>query len=142
MRDANELRPLLDDPAVRRSTRSLEPRTWIRSQAVEGRHAFAVVRDGAIAGHVALKMPRPFAWEIGYWTAAYARRQGVAAWAVRELTGWAFATYAMPEVALIHDVDNEASCAVAMRCGYPLERELAASENYPQPGHRHVRKRA
>jgi RimJ/RimL family protein N-acetyltransferase len=140
MRDANELRPLLDDPEVRRWTRSLAPRDWIRAQAIEGRHGFAIVRDGAIAGHVALKMPRPFAWEIGYWVAAHARRQGVASWAVDEATRWGFARFAMPEVALLHNVENVGSCGVARRCGYLLESELPPSEGYPLPGHRHVRK--
>ncbi|MFC3993890.1 GNAT family N-acetyltransferase [Actinoplanes siamensis] len=141
-RDAGQLRPPLDDPAVRRSTSPLPPHAWIASQTAEGRHAFAVLRDGAIAGHVVLKRPRPGQWEVGYWTAAHARRQGVAGWAVEQITGWAFARFAMASIALIHDVDNLASCAVARHCGYLLDAELPPHPSYPQPGHRHVRHRA
>lgn len=141
-RDADELRPLLDDAGVRRWTRDLPAEKWIEAVLADpARHSFAVLRDGAIAGNVAVKTPRPGAWEVGYWTAAHARRQGVAAWAVEEITGWAFARYDMPELALIHDVQNLGSCAVAQRCGYPLERELPPSPGFPLPGHLHTRQR-
>lgn len=140
--DAAALRPILDDPGVRRWTRDLPADEWIRTQQTEGRHPFAVLRDGAIAGHVALKTPRPGQWEIGYWTAAHARRQGVAGWAVEQVTRWAFTRFAMTEIALLHDVDNIGSCAVARHCGYFLHSELPPTADYPQPGHRHVRHRA
>ncbi|GAA4606919.1 RimJ/RimL family protein N-acetyltransferase [Actinoplanes octamycinicus] len=103
-----------------------------------GRHTFAVVRGAEVLGRVVLKLPDA---EVGYWTAPHARRQGVAAWGLRQLTRWAFARYAMPTLALLHQVDNEASCAVARRCGYAFERELAPGGGYPLPGHRHVRHR-
>lgn len=141
MRDANELRPLLQDPEVRRWGHSLSPRDWIRSQNLSGRHAFAVTLDGAIAGHVALKTPRPLEGEIGYWTAADARRRGVATWAVNEATTWALTKLGIERVTLIHNVANEGSCAVALRCGYRLDRELPPIDAYPLPGHLHVRER-
>ncbi|WP_436536782.1 GNAT family N-acetyltransferase [Actinoplanes sp. HUAS TT8] len=141
--DADELRPLQDDPGVRSWTRDLPAEAWIDAVLADThRHSFAVLRDGAIAGNIALKTPRPGRWEVGYWTAAHARRQGVAAWALQEVTRWGFTRFAMTEIALIHNVDNVASCAVARRCDYRLDSELPPSPGYPLPGHRHVRKRA
>ncbi|BCJ48072.1 hypothetical protein GCM10010168_24320 [Actinoplanes ianthinogenes] len=104
-----------------------------------GRHTFAVVRGAEVVGRVVLKMPEA---EVGYWTAPHARRQGVAAWALDALTGWAFARFPVPSLSLIHQVDNAASCAVARRGGYAFDRELPPGGGYPLPGHRHVRHRA
>jgi RimJ/RimL family protein N-acetyltransferase len=137
--DADALRPLLDDPQIRRSTRALDAAAWLAAQHDDGRHAFAVERAGDLVGNVVLKMPEA---EVGYWTAAHARGQGVASQALRQLTSWAFTEFAMPALALVHQVDNAASCAVARHCGYLFERELPPGGGYPHPGHRHVRHRA
>lgn len=39
------------------------------------------------------------------------------------MTDWAFGTFGaerLPRIMLVHDVDNPASCWVAVRSGYPL----------------------
>ncbi|MFI1992021.1 GNAT family N-acetyltransferase [Actinoplanes sp. NPDC020271] len=141
--DAGALLPLLTDPQVRQWTGALSPAAWIDTVLTDAhRHSFAVVRDGAIVGNVAVKTPAPGRWEIGYWVAAPARRQGVAAWAVEQVTGWAFTRFGMDELALLHNVANVASCGVARRCGYPLRSELPPSPGFPLPGHLHVRRAA
>ncbi|GAA2691786.1 hypothetical protein GCM10010437_042280 [Actinoplanes palleronii] len=142
--DAEALRPLLDDPEIRRWTRALPAAAWIAAQHDGSRHSFAVLRAGELVGNVALKLPNADLayWTVGYWTAAHARHQGVASWALREITTWAFAEFAVPSLSLLHQVDNPGSCAVAARGGYRFAEQLPPGGGYPVPGHRHVRERA
>jgi len=122
---------------------------WIEAQErgrTSGRRlAFAVVDpDGTLLGHAVLKRPDAATAEVGYWTAAAARGRGVASAALRGLTRWAFGSYrALERLELIHQVDNAASCRVAEKCGYGLERVLPPrSPAYPLDGHLHARGRS
>lgn len=59
--------------------------------------------------------------EIHYWTAAEARRLGIAPSAVRAMTRWAFGCFGskgLPLIMLVHYLDNLASCRVADKSGY------------------------
>ncbi|MCT4356853.1 GNAT family N-acetyltransferase [Streptomyces sp. Je 1-79] len=109
------------------------------------RLAFAVLEDGRLVGHVALKdvAPGAQAAEVGYWTAAHARGRGVASRALEAVTGWAFATFGaggLRRLELLHQVDNLGSCRVAEKGGYGYARTLpAAPPAYPRDGHLHVR---
>ena len=61
--------------------------------------------------------------EIGCWTAVPARGRGIAPAAVRAVTGWVFNAFAgasMRQIMLVHDIDNQASCRVAEKSGYPF----------------------
>ncbi|MFJ9691665.1 GNAT family N-acetyltransferase [Kitasatospora sp. NPDC101183] len=130
---------------------------WLARQregwAAGSRYSYAVL-DAAVPdtagaellGNVALKCgPLPSVAEVGYWTAAPARGRGVAPRAVEVLTAWAFETFAasgLERIDLLHQVDNEASCRVAEKCGYRFEEVLSAlPPDYPLDGHRHARKR-
>jgi RimJ/RimL family protein N-acetyltransferase len=65
--------------------------------------------------------------EISFWTAADARGHGIAPAAVRAVTDWAFRSFGaagLPRIMLVHDLDNAASCRVAIKSGYPF-RELS-----------------
>jgi RimJ/RimL family protein N-acetyltransferase len=106
------------------------------------RFSFAVLGSGQqLVGHVALKNSRVRA-EVGYWTAAAARGQGVAVRAVGLLTGWAWrAVPHLTRLELRHRVDNPASCRVAAKSGYAYEQTLAAEGPYPVEGHVHVLRR-
>lgn len=105
------------------------------------RFGFAVLAGDRLAGQVVLKHPDPASTtaEVGYWTAAAARGQGVAPRAVELLTGWAFDARGLRRLELYHAVDNPASCRVAQKAGYGLVAELPPQGKWPTPGHLHVR---
>ncbi|GAA5023434.1 GNAT family N-acetyltransferase [Kitasatospora paranensis] len=151
------------DPALRRWTSHVvddeaDGVRWVRAQQlgrVTGdRLSFAVmeVQPGTsahrLAGHVVLRgatSGKPAA-EVGYWTAAHARGRGVAPRALEALTGWAFDTFGadgLERLELVHQVDNVASCRVAQKSGYAVDRVLSAEPPaYPRDGHLHLRHRA
>jgi RimJ/RimL family protein N-acetyltransferase len=71
--------------------------------------------------------------EIGYWTAADARGRGIAPAAVRAVTDWAFRSFGgehLPCIMLVHDMDNLASCRVALKSGYPFSEISKAQPPY------------
>jgi RimJ/RimL family protein N-acetyltransferase len=141
---------------------------WIRSQQrsreAGDRFSFAVLEDltgpgpgpgpgpgqGELVGQVVLKEVAPGrqSAEVGYWTAAHARGRGVAPRALDALTTWAFGTFdtggpvRLQRLELLHQEDNLASCRVAHKSGYELDRVLtAAPPEFPRSGHVHVRHR-
>jgi RimJ/RimL family protein N-acetyltransferase len=145
-----QLRPWLDadvgpliaayrDPELLRWTRfhvtdADSAAEWLESQRrgwAAGERFSLVVEDVSgpetlFLGNVALKtgrLPDGLA-EVGYWTAPWARRRGVASVAVTALSQWAFATFALHRLELRHLVANEASCRVATRAGFSLAAEL------------------
>lgn len=59
--------------------------------------------------------------EIGYRTHPRARGRGIATEAVTAATAWAFQNLHLVRVELVHAVENQASCGVAERAGFPLE---------------------
>jgi RimJ/RimL family protein N-acetyltransferase len=107
-------------------------RTWL-ARYEEGRRqgtreAFAVLdaNDGTFLGiAVAPKIDAPArTLELGYAMAPGARGRGVATATLRWLTAWAFETHGARRLELIIGVANEASKAVARRCGYQKEGVL------------------
>ncbi|MBU2666311.1 GNAT family N-acetyltransferase [Actinoplanes bogorensis] len=140
------------DPALGRHLRTSladegEARQWLDVQdagwAAATRFSFAVVADvddHSPLAHVAVTVGDAGTAEVGYWTAAHARGQGVAARALETVSRWALATQEIMRLDLFHSVDNPASCRVALKSGYPLRDLLpAAPPDYPRSGHRHVR---
>ncbi|MFF9733107.1 GNAT family N-acetyltransferase [Streptomyces albidoflavus] len=113
------------------------------------------VRDpaatGLLAGCVVLKVfphdddrpARTDTAEVGYWTTASVRGRGLAGRAVLALADWAFtALPALTRLELLHQVDNEPSCRVAEKAGFPHHETLAPQPPvFPLPGHVHVRPR-
>jgi RimJ/RimL family protein N-acetyltransferase len=158
MEDAVGLAELYTDPAMRRwSSVAMEDEAdavrWVGKQRqgweTGRRLAFAVLETrpgdagGRLAGHVVLKTPRGPSPEVGYWTAAHARGRGVASRALDTLTDWAFTAFpGLTRLALLHQVDNLASCRVAEKSGYGFDGVLlAAPPEFPLDGHLHVRVR-
>lgn len=117
---------------------------WVESQRdgwqTGDRCSFAVHDgDGRLVGCVVVKKPTT-APEVGYWTAASARGRGVATRSVEAISAWAFSTYDIERLELRHQVDNVASCRVAVKAGFVYESTLPAQPPYPLDGHVHVRR--
>ncbi|GIE85913.1 GNAT family N-acetyltransferase [Actinoplanes regularis] len=143
------------DPELRRRlstslTDAAQARQWLDRQAdgwaAADRFSFAVVTDTddrTPRGHVVVTVTTAGVAEVGYWTAAHARKQGVAARALETVSRWALETQDMVSLTrldLFHTAANEASCRVAIKCGYSLRDLLpAAPPAFPASGHRHVR---
>jgi RimJ/RimL family protein N-acetyltransferase len=131
-----------------------EAELWLSGQERGWKHGdwltFAVtdVSRGKAVGHVGLwnrdggQVGTGEQGEIGYWTAADSRGRGIAPAAVRAVTGWAFGSFGadrLPRIMLVHDLDNGASCRVAAKSGYPLERTSPANPPlWFSDGHIHV----
>ncbi|MFI0975665.1 GNAT family N-acetyltransferase [Streptomyces sp. NPDC021093] len=67
---------------------------------------------------------------IGYWLLPAARGRGLATKATLAATDWAFRTADVRRLEVAHAVENEASCRVAQRCGFPAEGTLRASYRF------------
>ncbi|AYG79445.1 hypothetical protein DWB77_01559 [Streptomyces hundungensis] len=158
--DAETVIEAYGDPHIARwTTRAIEgpedARWWLdlqrRGREDGTRLAFAVCAerlgtdDGAVLGNISLRWNEDTGREVaevGYWTLAHARGQGVAPRALEALSAWAFEAFAqdgLRRVELLHQVDNLASCRVAEKAGYRFERILPAYPPYPRDGHVHVR---
>lgn len=127
-----------------------DARRWLNAQAAgwasSTRFSFAVVADEDDTppiGHVVVKVAATNVAEVGYWTAAAVRGQGIAARALDTASRWALHTQILVPLTrldLLHAKDNQASCRVAEKCGYLLHDELpAAPPTFPDSAHRHVR---
>jgi RimJ/RimL family protein N-acetyltransferase len=141
------------DPALRRwlatsLVTETDAQRWLDAQAVgwatTTRFSFAVVADDDTPpiGHAVVKVGTAGVAEVGYWTAAAVRGQGIAARALDTLSWWALGQdlVRLTRLDLLHAKDNRASCRVAEKCGYLLHDELpAAPPAFPHIGHRHVR---
>ena len=152
--DAEALAVLADDEELRRWTshRVAGPQDAVRWIAMQeagwesGEHlSFAVLVTGRVMGHIVLKRSEGEACgEVGYWTGAPARGLGLASRAVELLTGWAFDTgtgAGLSRLELIHNAGNPASCRVAQKTGYALERVLPPRARNEAEGHLHARER-
>jgi RimJ/RimL family protein N-acetyltransferase len=135
---------IMTDPVVIEFSRIPDPvpdgfeRKWFAMYAaarLDGtREAFAVLEGGRlVALGVAPTIDREQrSVELGYMVAERARGRGVATATLRELTRWAFAELDPVRVELLISDANEASKAVARRCGYTLEGTLRSK--YMKPG--------
>jgi RimJ/RimL family protein N-acetyltransferase len=111
--------------------------TWMARRAdwSGGDHASWALAalDGSLVGSVSLHR---IDWEqadaeIGYWTAPWARRRGLASAGLAVATRFAHDSLSLNRVYLHHAVANLASCAVATRAGYRHEGTLRKSHRYP-----------
>lgn len=142
------------DPMLRRwlatsLTDETAARQWLDAQAAgwasTTRFSFAVVADeeSPPIGHVVVKVGTAGVAEVGYWTAAAVRGQGIAARALDVASRWALGTQDLVQLTrldLLHAKDNRASCRVAEKCGYLLHDQLPATPPaFQDSGHRHVR---
>lgn len=98
-----------------------------RNDWSEGTHASWVVAQagaaGRLVGYVSLHHidAANVNAEIGYWTAPWARDRGYAVLSVRAAVTFAFETVGLVRVQLLHAVENEGSCRVALAAGFVIE---------------------
>lgn len=71
---------------------------------------------------------------VGYWLLPPARGMGAVSVGVRIGSGLVLEQLGWHRVELRHAVENASSCAVARRCGYPLEGVLREGMRYPSDG--------
>lgn len=62
--------------------------------------------------------------EVGYWLGTAGRGRGLARRAVALVCDWAFRSLGLQRLHLMADLDNEASQAVALACGFVLVGEV------------------
>ena len=119
-----------DDPDIRRwhvgwldRTEAEEyPTVWAEHYRAGRRVGWAVERDAALVGRVALNAGRLADADaaIAYWVMPAARGTGVAPTAVEATAAWAFGL-GFHRLELTHSTANPASCRVADKCGFRLE---------------------
>jgi RimJ/RimL family protein N-acetyltransferase len=111
-----------------------DARGWIATHDEARREGlgcpFAVV-DAGTGGLLASAGFHQIEWDdrsldVGYWTAPWARRRGVATRAVRLLSGWAIRDLGMERISLLTFPGNVASEGVARSAGYTREGVLRA----------------
>jgi RimJ/RimL family protein N-acetyltransferase len=71
---------------------------------------------------------------VGYWLLPEARGRGVVTAAVRTGTRAVFEHLGWHRIELYHAVENDRSCAVARRAGYPFEGVMRDAMRYPDDG--------
>jgi RimJ/RimL family protein N-acetyltransferase len=135
-RDAHRIAQICADPEIARWTNVPSPYTledahgWIALAAIEREHGtglhLVAVRsaDDRVVGAASLRLhdgPEPFG-DAGYWVAADARRSGIARRSVELVTAHAFDGLSLRRVEIVIAPGNEASLAVARRCGYREDR--------------------
>ena len=132
--DASVVARACNDPEIARWLPVPSPYTeadaheFIDGRAAEARGGveltFAVRgTDGRLRGCVgaAFARCRAFEAEIGYWTAPWARRRGVAARATVLLARYVFAQYPRRRIEVVMSAANRPSAAVAERAGARFE---------------------
>ena len=140
-RDADLLHAACQDPEIPRWTVVPSPYTMADALAwpaearwfAEGDRALHLIVAGAaddrLLGAVGLpELDRTRGTgEIGYWTAPWARRRGIATRAVTLLRDAAAARLGLRSFELVIHPDNLASIAVARRAGFEPTREVRAA---------------
>lgn len=94
--------------------------------------------SGELLGAVALGEVDPVGHEarIGYWTAPWARRRGVAVRAARALARWGFTDLGLERIAWRSQLGNHASRLVALRVGVRVEGVQRKILRHPRSGRR------
>ena len=116
------------DPVIGRfssvgtATSRAAAKEWLRTRFEPDRRDWVVVIASEPVGRVSLAhISRDSAAEIGYWVLPEFRRQGVASAALAIVEQHAFTTKDLYRLAIKHEPENQASCALALSRGYLAE---------------------
>jgi len=134
--DAPAVMEAFSDPLIRhwhmRSMESVEEaEAWIdtwqdRWQAETNASWVLVDDDRRVRGQIALRGVNlgMGASEVSYWVVPAARGRGIASAALATLATWGLAELGLRRLWLMHSVENEPSCKVALRAGFQPEGTL------------------
>jgi RimJ/RimL family protein N-acetyltransferase len=119
---------------------------WREAWRQETGAHWAVIRadDRTLVGGVALielRMIRGVA-DVAYWTSPWARGIGVAPLALETLSEFAIGQVGFHRLGLVHSTANQASCRVALKCGFAEEgvmREESPHDDGWHDTHLHAR---
>jgi RimJ/RimL family protein N-acetyltransferase len=143
--DASAVAEAYADPAIQRwHARVMTPdeatewiAQWPRRWAEESGAGWAVVRGGQIAGQISLRridLADGIA-EISYWTLPADRGHGVAARSLAMVSEWSFADLGLHRLEVFHSTQNEPSCRVATKAGFPAEGTKRSEALHPDGWH-------
>ena len=98
--------------------------------------AVTAAATGTVLGHVGLhELDAGLRLAmVGYWLLPRARGRGVMTQALDAVSAYGFEHLGVHRIELAHAVENEASCRVAGRAGYPYEGTLRQAMRYPVDG--------
>lgn len=107
---------------------------WRRGAAA----TFAVTESGEVVGSAALNLIDPYesSARVSYWTLPEMRGRRIASRALRCVSGWGLDELGLHRLEARHALGHEASCAVAVTCGYALEGTLRGAMIDPAGGFR------
>ena len=135
------------DPAIRHyagnlydtvadATRFVTTRTTSWAEGTGAAWAVTAADTGTVLGHIGLhEMDAGLRLAmVGYWLLPRARGRGVMTKALDAASAYAFEHLGVHRIELAHAVENEVSCRVAERAGYPYEGTLRQAMRYPVDG--------
>ena len=133
------------DPAIQRwHCRSMtddEARDWIAAWRdrwrAESDAGWAVVRDGTVAGQIALRrinLAEGLA-AVSYWVLPANRGARIAPRALATLTAWSFNVLGLHRLEVTHSTANIPSCRVAQRAGFAEEGTKRAEARHADGWH-------
>ena len=135
------------DPAIRHyagnlydtaadATRFVATRSSSWEDGTGAAWAITSAERGTVLGHVGLhEMDVGLRLAmVGYWLLPRARGRGVITQALAAVSANGFRSLGLHRIELAHAVENDASCRVAERAGYPYEGTLRQAMRYPVDG--------
>lgn len=147
LRDTDQVLSAFTDPAIRHFAGNLydtakDAQRFIRLRSTwwdEGTGAswaVTAVDTGTVLGHVGLhEMDAGLELAmVGYWLLPRARGRGAMTLALGAVSAFGFGRLGLHRIELAHAVENEASCRVARRAGFPYEGTLRHAMRYPIDG--------
>jgi RimJ/RimL family protein N-acetyltransferase len=117
---------------AQRFVAEIAPAAW--AAGTEAPFAVCDAITGTLLGSCGLVSIDRGTGEVGYWTAPWARRRGVAVRATRAVARWAFDAVPLRRLIWQAELGNHASRLVALRAGFRIDGRLRLAD--PAPGGR------